>query len=81
MGRFSDLTVKLQLDAVEETGEMDNTLIIYLVGDNGASAEGGMNGLLNEMTFFNNIKEPFDEVYARMDELGGPNTFGHFPAA
>lgn len=69
------------LDAVEETGEMDNTLIIYLVGDNGASAEGSPDGLLNEMTFFNNIKVPFEETYKRMDELGGPNTFGHFPSA
>ncbi len=69
------------LDAVEETGEMDNTLVIYLMGDNGASAEGSPDGLLNEMTFFNNIMVPFEDTYARMDELGGPNTFGHFPAA
>ena len=60
---------------------MDNTLIIYLVGDNGASAEGSPDGLLNEMTFFNNIQVPFEDTYARIDELGGPNTFGHFPAA
>jgi arylsulfatase len=69
------------IDAVEETGELDNTLIIYLVGDNGASAEGSPDGLLNEMTFFNNIAVSFEDTYARMDELGGPNTFGHFPAA
>jgi arylsulfatase len=69
------------LDAVEETGEMDNTLIIYLMGDNGASAEGSPNGLLNEMTFFNNIMVPFEDTYARIDELGGPNTFGHYPSA
>ncbi len=69
------------LDTIEETGEMDNTLVIYLMGDNGASAEGSPDGLLNEMTFFNNIPVPFEDTYARMDELGGPNTFGHFPAA
>ncbi len=69
------------IDAVEETGELDNTLIIYLMGDNGASAEGSPDGLLNEMTFFNNIAVPFEDTYARMDELGGPNTFGHFPSA
>lgn len=67
------------IDAIEETGELDNTLIIYLMGDNGASAEGSPNGLLNEMTFFNNIEVPFEDTYARMDELGGPNTFGHYP--
>jgi arylsulfatase A-like enzyme len=67
------------LDAIEEMGELDNTLVIYIQGDNGASAEGGQNGLLNEMTFFNNIPEDFKEVLRRMDELGGPNTFNHYP--
>jgi arylsulfatase len=76
-----DYQIARILDAVEETGEMDNTLIIYIVGDNGASAEGSPDGLLNEMTFFNNLSVPFEDTYARMDELGGPNTFGHFPSA
>lgn len=76
-----DYQINRILDAVEETGEMDNTLIIYIMGDNGASAEGGMDGLLNEMTFFNNIPVPFEDTYSKMDELGGPNTFGHFPSA
>ncbi len=67
------------LDAVDELGELDNTLVIYIQGDNGASAEGGSNGLLNEMTFFNNIPEDFAEVLRRMDELGGPMTFNHYP--
>ena len=67
------------IDAIDELGALDNTLIIYIQGDNGASAEGSAQGLLNEMTFFNNIKEPFDEVLRRMDELGGPMTFNHYP--
>jgi arylsulfatase A-like enzyme len=67
------------IDAIEEMGELDNTLVIYIQGDNGASAEGSRQGLLNEMTFFNNLKEPFDEVRRRMDELGGPMTFNHYP--
>ncbi len=67
------------IDAIEEMGELDNTLIIYIQGDNGASAEGSPQGLLNEMTFFNAIAEDFDEVLRRMDELGGPNTFNHYP--
>ena len=65
--------------AIEEMGELDNTLIIYIQGDNGASAEGSPQGLLNEMTFFNNIPEKFSEVLGRMDELGGPMTFNHYP--
>ena len=67
------------IDAIEEMGQLDNTLVIYIQGDNGASAEGSRQGLLNEMTFFNNIKEPFEEVLRRMDELGGPMTFNHYP--
>ena len=67
------------IDAIEAMGQLDNTLVIYIQGDNGASAEGSRQGLLNEMTFFNNIKEPFEEVLRRMDELGGPMTFNHYP--
>jgi arylsulfatase len=67
------------LDAIEETGELENTLVIYIQGDNGASAEGTPQGLLNEMAVFNNIPEDFKEVMRRMDELGGPTTFNHYP--
>ncbi len=67
------------IDAIEELGELGNTLVIYIQGDNGASAEGSWQGLLNERTFFNNLQEPFDEVLRRMDELGGPMTFNHYP--
>ncbi len=67
------------LDAIEAQGELDNTLVIYIQGDNGASGEGGMQGLLNEMTMFNAIPEDMKEVVRRMNELGGPNTFNHYP--
>ena len=67
------------LDTIEEMGELNNMLVIYIQGDNGASGEGGMQGLLNEMTMFNAIPEDFKEVLRRMDELGGPNTFNHYP--
>jgi len=67
------------LDAIEAQGELDNTLVIYIQGDNGASGEGGMQGLLNEMTVFNAIPEDMKEVVRRMDELGGPMTFNHYP--
>ncbi|MCC6197933.1 MAG: arylsulfatase, partial [Burkholderiales bacterium] len=67
------------LDAIEEQGELDNTLVIYIQGDNGASAEGTPQGLLNEMTLANNIPENFSEILRRVDELGGPTTYNHFP--
>jgi len=67
------------LDTIEAQGELDNTLVIYIQGDNGASGEGGMQGLLNEMTMFNAIPEDMKEVLRRMNELGGPMTFNHYP--
>jgi arylsulfatase A-like enzyme len=67
------------LDAIEEMGQTDNTLVIYIQGDNGASAEGTTQGLLNEMAVFNGIPEDFQEVMRQMDELGGPMTFNHYP--
>jgi arylsulfatase len=67
------------LDSIEAQGELDNTLVVYIQGDNGASGEGGMQGLLNEMTVFNAIPEDMKEVVRRMDELGGPTTFNHYP--
>ncbi len=67
------------LDAIEDMGDLDNTLVIYIQGDNGASAEGGPQGLLNELTYFNGVPEDFAEILKRMDELGGPNTNNHYP--
>jgi arylsulfatase len=67
------------LDAIEEIGELEETLVIYIQGDNGASAEGSPQGLLNEMTYFNGVPEDFKEVLRRMDELGGPTTYNHYP--
>ena len=77
---YMDNQINRILDAIDETGELDNTLVIYIQGDNGASAEGGPNGVLNEMTFFNAMQEDFDEVFKQMDKLGSEYTFNHFPA-
>jgi arylsulfatase len=68
------------LDAVRALPDADNTLVFYIVGDNGASAEGGLVGLLNENSFFNNVPESLADNLAHMDELGGPRHFNHFPA-
>ena len=76
---YCDSQMGRVVDAIADMGKLDNTLIIYIQGDNGASAEGGPQGLLNEMSFFNAIPEDFSEVLRRMDELGGPTTFNHYP--
>jgi arylsulfatase len=66
------------LDYLKETGEFASTLIM-VVSDNGASAEGGPTGTTNELQFFNNAPETLEESLARIDELGGPATFNHYP--
>jgi arylsulfatase len=68
------------LEVVRSLPDADNTLIFYLVGDNGASAEGGLVGLLNENSFFNNVPETLEDNLKHIDELGGPKHFNHFPA-
>ncbi len=66
--------------AVEETGQADNTLFIYIVGDNGASAEGQMNGMYNEMSYFNGVPETLADMNKHYDEWGGPSTYPHYAA-
>jgi arylsulfatase A-like enzyme len=76
---YCDTQMGRILEAIHEMGETDNTLVIYIQGDNGASAEGTPQGLLNEMSIFNNIPEDFKQVMAHVDDLGGPMTFNHYP--
>jgi len=68
------------VQAIEDLGRLDNTLVIYIQGDNGASAEGRLNGLYNELTVLNGIEEDFKATFRHMDELGGPLTHNHYPA-
>ena len=74
----TDYHVGRLLDFLKETGEFDNTLIM-VVSDNGASPEGGPGGTTNELQFFNNAQESLEESLAKIDELGGPTTFNHYP--
>jgi arylsulfatase A-like enzyme len=68
------------VQAIEDLGELDNTLFIYIAGDNGASAEGGMNGMFSEMTYFNDVKETVEEQLKHLDQWGGPETYPHMAA-
>src|SRR5947209_4540494 len=79
-GEYADFEVGRLVGAIEDLGQLDNTLIFYIVGDNGASAEGSMNGLFNEMTYFNGVPESVEDVLKHLDELGGPNSYGHYAA-
>lgn len=63
---------------LEAMGSLENTLFFYIVGDNGASAEGGPEGSYNEMMALNGIIGKADQMMDHIDEWGGPNTFPHF---
>ena len=79
-GEYADFEIGRVIQAIDDLGQLDNTLIFYLVGDNGSSAEGGMNGLFNEMTYFNGVVETVPEILKHYNELGGPNSYPHFAA-
>jgi arylsulfatase len=79
-GEYADTEIGRLIKAIEDTGQLDNTLIFYIVGDNGASAEGGMSGLFNEYTYFNQVPETVQEILKHYDELGGPTTYPHYAA-
>lgn len=67
------------IDEIRRQGKLDNTLIIYIQGDNGASAEGGLNGTTNEIAALGGNFEPFDYTLSKIDTLGGPLAFNHYP--
>jgi arylsulfatase len=79
-GEYADTEIGRLIQAIEATGQLGNTLIFYIVGDNGASAEGGMVGLYNEMTYFNGVNETVQDILKHYDELGGPTTYPHYAA-
>ena len=79
-GEHTDHEIGRLFTAIEDLGVMDNTVFIYVVGDNGASAEGTMNGLFNEMTYFNGVPESLQDMLKHYDEWGGPNTYPHYAA-
>ena len=68
------------LDAAAALPDADNTLIFYILGDNGASAEGGLDGSTNEIAGFNGVLEDWQSSIKHIDELGGPKYYNHFPA-
>jgi arylsulfatase A-like enzyme len=66
------------VDALQEMGVLDNTLFIYIVGDNGASAEGGPEGAYNEMMALNGIINTAEINMPHLDNWGDPSTFPHY---
>jgi arylsulfatase len=79
-GEYTDHEIGRLVQAIDDQGQLDNTLLLYIVGDNGASAEGGFNGLFNENSYFNGFSEPLELQLAHIDLLCGPMAYSHYAA-
>ncbi|MEZ0340011.1 arylsulfatase [Mycobacterium sp. pV006] len=75
---YTDAQLGRVLDHLEETRQLDNTVIV-VISDNGASGEGGPNGTVNEGKFFNGYIDSVEESMRSFDVLGSPETFPHYP--
>src|SRR5882672_6228802 len=76
----TDYEAGLLIDELEKIGEFDNTLFIYIVGDNGASSEGQEFGMFNEMTSLNAFSEDPKTILKNADLIGGAKAYNHYPA-
>ncbi|MBL9124379.1 MAG: arylsulfatase [Planctomycetaceae bacterium] len=77
---YTDHHVGQIVDLLEKLEILDDTLIYYICGDNGASAEGSINGCFNEMSYFNGLQalETPEYLAQRLDKLGGPESYNHY---
>jgi arylsulfatase len=75
----TDHEVGRLVDALEQMGERRNTLILYILGDNGSSAEGSLTGTLNEMMSLTGTTPDIGQALPRIDEIGLPHTSPHYP--
>ena len=68
------------IDAIDDLGVLDDTIVYYIIGDNGASAEGTLNGAFNEMANFNGMAalETPEFMVRKMDEFGSPSSYNHY---
>jgi arylsulfatase len=76
----TDFHVGRLIDTLEGLGVLDDTLVYYIIGDNGASAEGTLNGTFNELVMLNGAAafETVESMAAHVDEFGGPLAYNHY---
>ncbi|WP_246605107.1 arylsulfatase [Aquisediminimonas sediminicola] len=77
---FADAQIGRIIQHLKDSGQFDNTLVIFIQGDNGASAEGGLDGLMYEQSALTRSPESFDYKLAHIDDIGTVNAYNHFPA-
>ena len=76
---FTDYQVGRLIESLSASGELDNTLVMYIVGDNGASAEGGLEGTFSELASLLGVQLGLESTIKRIDEIGGPTSEPHVP--
>jgi arylsulfatase A-like enzyme len=74
---YTDHEIGRVLKAYEDVNQADNTLVVYIAGDNGTSGEGGQSGMFNEYTYFNGVQETVEQMLPKIDRWGGPETYPH----
>ncbi|WP_235736927.1 arylsulfatase [Nocardioides alcanivorans] len=75
----TDAQVGRLVDALRESGELDNTIVFYILGDNGASCEGRQTGTFNEQRTYNALPETAEEILPRLDEIGTKTSYVNYP--
>jgi hypothetical protein len=78
--QHTDHEIGRLVERLRDIGELDNTLFVFIAGDNGSSAEGGPQGTNNEMMALNGVIQNADQMIDKIDAWGGPTTFPHFAA-
>jgi arylsulfatase len=76
---YADHETGRLLDAIHHLPDADNTLIFYIVGDNGASSEGGMSGTVNEIKSLSGMQATLEDNMKQIDRIGDPTTEPHYP--
>ncbi|PJE09889.1 arylsulfatase [Mycobacterium sp.] len=75
----TDYEIGRMVQALKDMSEWDNTLFVYIIGDNGAAPAGGIDGVFNEMVALNGLQEDVSVVLSKMDEFGGPKASNEYP--
>ena len=78
MAEHTDYEIGRLIQAIDDLGELDNTLVVWVAGDNGGSPFGGPIGSFNQLASFNGVPETMDNLLQHIDDLGGPKASGHY---
>jgi arylsulfatase A-like enzyme len=76
---YADNQIGRIMDELDQSGQRDNTLVIFIMGDNGASPEGSLQGTTDEVTVNQGVPESIPYLLSMIDKLGGPMGYNHYP--